>query len=318
MTLRILLALCLALLAAPAAAHGYSIGMSDQKLGMWQDPRFNALELKQVRLLVQYDRVLKGDFAQYDPWILAAQHRGNEILLTIDRSASSYTRLPGVRQYRKVIRILRKRYPEIEVYAPWNEANHYKQPTYRNPRKAAQYYNILRDECPQCTVVAADVLDQSNMLPWLEKFRRYADGKPRLWGLHSYQDANHFRPLHLTATQQLLRAVKGEIWLTETGGIVRFGVNYPGGRAGEEHAARAMKRTFKVARISPRIKRVYLYHWDADPKFVTWDSAFVDRRGQARPTLEILRKELNRIRRKNGEPVVPPLSRRRGKTVPLY
>ena len=52
--------------------------------------------------------------------------------------------------------------------------------------------------------VAADVLDSSNMLPWVAKFKRYARN-PRIWGLHNYQDSNHFRPLHATGTKLLLR-----------------------------------------------------------------------------------------------------------------
>ena len=78
-----------------------------------------------------------------------------------------------------------------------------------------------------------------------------------------------------------------------------------------------MKRTFKVAASSPRIKRVYLYHWDADPKFITWDSAFVDSRGRARPTLEILRRQINKQRRRANQPLVPALGKKRGKKLPL-
>jgi hypothetical protein len=72
-----------------------------------------------------------------------------------------------------------------------------------------------------------------------------------------------------------------------------------------------------VAGSSRRIKRVYLYHWDADPKFLTWDSAFVDNRGRARPTLEILRKQINKQRRRANEPPIPALPRKRGKRLPL-
>ena len=100
-----------------------------------------------------------------------------------------------------------------------------------------------------------------------------------------------------SSTRQLLRAVKGEVWLTEAGGIVRFGTRYRGGKRGEARAAKAVKHTFEVARSSSRIKRVYLYHWDADPKFLTWDSAFVAANGRARPALDVLRKELNRQRK---------------------
>lgn len=312
-----LIVVLLGCLALPAAAQAYSIGMSDQKLGMWQDDRFDELGINQVRLLMSYDDVLRGDFSRYDFWMAAAAARRAEVLLTIDRSASSYRRMPTLAEYRRVVRTLRARYPWVRTFGAWNEANHIKQPTYAKPRRAAEYYNVMREECIGCTIVAADILDSSNMLPWLATFKRHARS-PKLWGLHSYQDSNHFRPLAQTATKALLRAVKGELWLTEAGGIVRFGTSYKGGKRGEAHAARAMKQTFKLAQLSPRIKRVYLYHWDADPKFVTWDSAFVDHRGIARPTLEILRQELNRIRRKNREPLVPALSRTPGPKLPLF
>jgi hypothetical protein len=303
-------------LAAPAASQAYTIGMSDQKVGMWQDPRFAKLGITQVRLLMAYDNVLRKDFSRYDAWMSAAHRRGADVLVTIDRDIGSFKRMPSLRQYRKVIRILRERYPWVDTYGAWNEANHVKQPTYRKPKRAARYYNILREECAGCTILAADLLDSKNMLSWVAAFKRHAK-RPKLWGLHSYQDTNHFRPLSQTFTRSLLRAVKGDLWLTEAGGIVRFGSRYRGGRAGERHAARAMKRTFKVAASSRRIKRVYLYHWDADPKFITWDSAFVARRGRARPTLEILRRQINKQRRRADQPLVPALGKKRGRKLPL-
>ena len=214
------------------------------------------------------------------------------------------------------MRILHKRYPWVKSMSAWNEANHSSQPTWRRPKRAAQYYNIMRQECAGCRIVAADVLDSSNMLPWLATFKRYARS-PRIWGLHSYQDSNHFRPLNATGTRQLLRAVKGEVWLTEAGGIVRFGTRYRGGRRGERRAARAVKHTFDVARSSSRIKRVYLYHWDADPKFITWDSAFVAANGRARPSLDVLRKELNR-QRKGRAPALPKLTKYPKQKLPLF
>jgi hypothetical protein len=307
--LRRLLSLTLAaaaLLALPAGAHAFSIGMSDQKVGMWEDPRFEQLGINQVRLLVYYNHVLKGDFSRYDQWMAQAHARGADVLLTINQhSTGSKTALPTLRQYRKVVRILRKRYPWVTTMAAWNEANHKTQPLFRKPRRAAQFYNVMREECRGCKIVAADVLDSSNMLPWVATFKRYARS-PRIWGLHSYGDANHFRALSATATRQLLRAVKGELWLTETGGIVRFSTRYRGGKSGEARAARAVKRTFAIARSSSRVKRVYLYHWSADPKFITWDSAFVAANGRARPALDVLRKELNRRRKPTSRvPALP-------------
>ena len=307
---RILLAGALALatlLSAAGGAHAFTIGMSDQKTGMWQDPRFKRLGIEQVRLLVAYDSVLRGDYSRYDAWMAAAHARGADVLLTINHSSENPTRLPSLGQYRRVVRELRAHYPWVHTMSAWNEANHVSQPTYRHPRRAAQYFNVMRRECRGCTIVAADVLDQRNMLPWLTQFRRVARN-PRIWGLHSYGDANHFRPLGASSTRLLLRSVRGQVWLTEAGGIVRFGTRYRGGRAGERHAAQAVKRTFAVARSSPRIKRVYLYQWNADPRFITWDSAFVAADGRARPALDVLRRELNRIHR-GSRPAVPRLAK---------
>jgi hypothetical protein len=313
---RILLALAItAWMAAPAAAGAFTIGMSDQKVGMWQDPRFQQLGIRHVRLLMSYDSVLRGDFSRYDQWMAAAAARGADVLLTINHHSRHAKRLPTLGQYRRTVRVLRKRYPWVTTMSAWNEANHSSQPTYRRPRRAAQYYNVMRKECKGCKVVAADVLDQSNMLSWLTAFKRYAK-RPRIWGLHNYQDSNRFRPLRATGTKLLLRAVKGEVWLTEAGGIVRFSDRYRGGKRGERRAAKAVKHAFAVARSSSRVKRIYLYHWNADPKFLTWDSAFVAANGRARPALDVLRKEVNRQRRGRA-PALKRLSRFPSRELPL-
>jgi hypothetical protein len=276
---------------------------------MWEDPRFQQLGMSQVRILMAYDRVLKGDFSRYDDWMAAAEARHSDVLVTIDRSERSYTRMPTLTQYRRVVRKIRARYPFVRTMAAWNEANHQKQPTFRNPRRAAQYFNILHQQCVnRCVTVAADLLDSKNMLPWLAQFRRYAR-HAHTWGLHSYQDANRFRAPRLSATRQLLNAVRGQVWLTETGGIVRFRSTYRGGPSGERRAARALRQTFKIASISPRIKRVYLYHWDAERRFKTWDSGFVAANGRARPALGVLRTELNKLRARLRLPGLPALSR---------
>ncbi len=296
-----------ALVALPGAAQAaFTVGLSEQKLGMWQDPRFEALEVRQVRLIVAYDLVTKGDFSRYDAWMAAARARNADVMLAFNHSTTSHTHLPSVAGYRQAVRKLRTRYPYVKTMSAWNEANHRTQPTHRNPRRAAQYYNVLREECLGCRIVAADVLDQSGMDKWLTTFKRHAKA-PRLWGLHNYGDANRFRPVRRSGTAKMLKLVKGEVWLTEAGGIVQFGRTYPGGSAGESRAARATRQTFALARLSPRIKRVYLYHWDAESVFKTWDSGLVDASGRARPALEVLRAELNRQRRARGLAPIAPL-----------
>ena len=316
---RILLCLALALaagLAAPAVAGAFTIGISDQKLGMWEDPRFRQLGIDKVRLLMSYDSVLKRDFSRYDQWMKAAKSRGADVLLTIQHHSRRPRELPTFWEYRRTVRILYKRYPWVRTMSAWNEANHVTQPTYRRPKRAAKYFNIMRDECRGCRIVAADVLDTKNMLPWLATFKRYATN-PRIWGLHSYGDANRFRPVKLSSTRQLLRTVRGGVWLTEAGGIVRFGNYYRGGRRGESRAAAAVAHTFAVAHSSRRIKRVYLYHWDADRRFVWWDSALVAANGRARPALDVLRRELN-DQRKGRAPALRKLAKYPKKRLPLF
>jgi hypothetical protein len=92
----------------------------------------------------------------------------------------------------------------------------------------------------------------------------------------------------------MLSDVPGEVWLTETGGLVyqfsdRTGaVRWP---YDEERAARATARVFSTARANPRVTRVYFYHWSAVAGHY-WDSGFVRADGRWRPALNVLRAEL--------------------------
>ncbi len=47
---------------------------------------------------------------------------------------------------------------------------------------------------------------------------------PKIWGLHNYSDINR---LESWRTRELIRAFGGQVWLTETGGIVQFGSGFP-------------------------------------------------------------------------------------------
>ena len=89
-----------------------------------------------------------------------------------------------------------------------------KKPTFKSARTAAGYYNVLRSLARKgkFRVMAADVLDTSNMSRYLKRFRRYAKGSPRLWGLHNYGDVNRRRT---NFTKAMLRSVAGEVWLRD-------------------------------------------------------------------------------------------------------
>ncbi len=197
----------------------------------------------------------------------------------------------------------------MKVVNPWNEANHRSQPTFKNPKRAAQFYNVVRANCRGCKIVAADVIDEVNMERWLKVFKRTAK-KPRIWGLHNYRDTNKRRGQRLGGTKRLLKAVKGEVWLTETGGIVKFVL--PDGRTlfpqSESRANAATKRMFALAkRYRSRIKRLYIYHWKQSSSDNRFDAGLLRRDGTARPAYSTVRSQL---RTRGVQPVGAVDSRR--------
>ena len=168
------------------------------------------------------------------------------------------------------LRAFHERYPWVTTFATWNEANHCGEPTCKHPEKVAAYWRAIRIECPSCRVLAAELLDSPNMAAWARAFRRASKVEPKLWGLHNYIDANRFTTGY---TKSMLAATRGEVWLTETGGIVARNnnsrVRLPASTA---HAAKATRYVFeKLVRVDSRIKRVYLYHWNDQPGPRTWD-----------------------------------------------
>ena len=195
---------------------------------------------------------------------------------------------PSVGQYKRAWRAFHKKYPWVKDISPWNEVNSNTQPTGRRPDLAAAYYNTVRASCRGCSIVAADVLDLNNMRRYLYAFLAKAKGKPRLWGLHNYRDTNRFRQ---TGTRQLLATVKGQVWFTETGGIVSFKTQ--GGKTAlpksEARAEKAMAFMFKLAeRNSKRVKRIYVYQWKVNFKGDRFDAGVVRPDGTPRPSFNVL------------------------------
>ena len=236
--------------------------------------------------------------AETDAYLKAAGAAGVRVLLGFGhaRDPDKAHDLPSVKAFEREVVRFRARYPWVTDYLTWNEANHCSQPTCRNPERAAQFYLALRKHCRGCRIVAADLLDGSKMVGWAQRFQKAVGNRRVIWGLHNYIDANRFRT---RGTRALLRAVKGDIWFTETGGLVvrRNGstVEFPGST---RHAAKATSWVFRLAALSPRVKRVYFYHWSPAPTpRPTWDSALVDRHDRPRPAYAILLKWLQKHER---------------------
>ena len=296
---RCLLLLCLALaLPAQAAARPPAIGIGEQKAGMFDDARFQRLGVREVRYIAPWD-VLRdpGERARLDAWMVAARAAGSRVVLGFQhsmRSARAARTLPTARQFARAFRGVRDRYPDVRDWIAWNEANHPFSLTGDRPRRAAQYFDAIAWSCRGCRIVAADVLDVSGMTAWVRRFQRHAVHRPRIWGLHNYVDANRFGS---SGTRALLRITRGKVWFTETGGLV-LRREYAGTavtrefRYSQRHAARATAHALRLACLSPRIRRVYLYHWRAPETVTSWDSAFIGPRGRVRPAYRTLARRL--------------------------
>jgi hypothetical protein len=99
---------------------------------------------------------------------------------------------------------------------------------------------------------------------------------PKIWGLHDYSDVNRFESWRTT---EIDRALGGQVWLTETGGIIQFGKEFPNKRgSGLTRAAKVLKFVFAVARSHPQIKRLYLFDWTGGTASTHFDAGLTNSR----------------------------------------
>jgi hypothetical protein len=281
--------------AASAAVRQIPVGISDQNAETFSNPLFAPLGMQYARYVTPWDVMADPtsyDAQQLDEWLTAARDAGVKPLISFNHSTGddcprSPCHKPTAAQYRKMFDAFLAKYPDVTTISPWNEANHMAQPTYKRPDLAALYYRVVKQACPTCTIVAADVLDISNIADWLTAFAKKAPDA-RLYGMHNYGDTNHFET---DGIKTVLRTIRGNVWLTETGAITSF-VTTSGKvsfKPSNARAAKAMNYLFKqLLPVSGRIKRVYLYHWGADPKN-RWDSGLVDKEGKPRQVYSIVK-----------------------------
>jgi hypothetical protein len=308
----LLLAVLLALAGADGAPAALRIGIAENTPNLFSDPLFQALGAKYARVVVSYDVMTSGDdeLQRITDYLNAAAAARVEPLVTFEHARGAaeicnqrryrrkrQCRLPTPRQYERSFKAFRARFPLVKTFAPWNEINHYTQPTYRKPKAAARFTDIARRNCRGCKIVVADLLDSPDSnrvkkpryrstLRYIKRFKRALRAPRTICGLHNYGDTNRFRD---NGTKAIVKALRcKEIWLTETGGIYKF-------RAGRFNASakrqlRATKFMFKVAKRYPRIKRLYVYTWfgATTPRF---DAGLVAH-GRPRPAYGEVRRRL--------------------------
>jgi len=279
--------------AAAKLRRGVRIGIGDQKADMFSDARFAALGVKHARLAIGWDALGSSwQVEELDTWLNAAGSQGVTPLISIGHSRTDRRSLPSPARLRKEFRRLRARYPWVTTFATWNEANHCGEPVCNRPKLVASYYRVLRGACKRCTILAPELLDSPNAVTWARAFRRHLGYTPKIWGLHNYIEANRFR---MTRLRALLRALPGaNVWLTETGGLVRrdngSATDIP---EGPQHAGEVTRYLFdRVLPANPRIKALYLYHWNAGPRDLSWDSGLISPEGRERRALRVLRRVL--------------------------
>jgi hypothetical protein len=298
--------------AAPAQRYNVTVGIGDQSKDLFQNERYQALGLRKVRYFIRWNAIDNDRELQLaDEYMDAAEQAGAEVLLhissdTLDRREG---RLPSLASYRsKVGRLVRRYRDRIDAIGVWNEVNHDSQPTWNNPRRAAQYFLAMRQMCAGCTIVALDVLDQSGveryMRRWFRALGRRNRSKAGIVGIHNYSDTNRFRD---RGTRQIIRELRrhnrrAKVWFTETGGVVKFGTSFPCVRdapaAAERRAARAVDYMFSLTRRFRRdVQRLYMYNFFGDDCVGRFDAGLVRRDGTPRPGYERVRRGLRNFRR---------------------
>jgi hypothetical protein len=295
----VLLCACLLALAVAAPAKAaLTVGISENQPTMFSDPLFQSSGIKHARIVVAWDVVQKGgfDLTRVTQYIANAQASGVEPLVAFEHTRGDAShcdqrknfkkavcKLPTATQYQAALTQFLAAFPSVKVIAPWNEINHFTQPTSRDPKAAAKFTDIAHTVCPSCTLVVGDVLDQADdpsaahptfkaTTKFIQTFRKALKTKRTVCGIHNYSDVNRFRT---TGTTALIKALGcSQYWLTETGGLYKFGSFWSkktekGCKTASSCQVKATKYLFSHTTKNKKIKRVYIYTWfgNVTPRF---------------------------------------------------
>jgi hypothetical protein len=292
--------------AAPKA-HAASVfltGIGDEQSQMFSDPDWQRLHAKIARYIAPYDAAVRPySRSQAAAWIRAAEAQHQRVLVAFYHSEykPDSLRMPSVATYQRDVQRFIKLFPRVHDYQTYNEANRGNiRGVLASPSAAldAQYYRALRSVCHGCTVVGLDVLDQQNIAPTLSYIAEFEHEvahlhttMPSVWGLHNYSDTNRRSS---SRTRAVLAAVPGQIWLTETGGIVKFGGAFPNVHgSGLRRAASALSFMFSLAGSSSRITRLYIYDWTGGNSSTHFDAGLTDAHHVPRPGYVIVCRKLH-------------------------
>ena len=239
---------------------------------MFGNPLWRQLHTKIARYIAPYDAAARSySLDQAKLWIHAAEAQHQQILVAFYHSEYTPTKLPSVGLYQHDVQKFIKLFPHVRQYQSWDESNRGNVPhSFASPSAAAsaKYYQALIRVCKGCTAIGLDVLDQANIAPTLRYISEFKAEishlrtvMPKIWGLHDYSDVNR---LQSWRTRELSQALGGQVWLTETGGIVQFKPEFPnvrgsgldaGGEGAEVHVQRRGVQPADQAPVHLRLER---------------------------------------------------------------
>jgi hypothetical protein len=292
------------------AAASYLTGIGDQQTEMFTNPLWTQLHTKIARYIAPYDAAVRPYSLQLArEWITAAEADHQQVLVAFYHSEYTPTKMPSVAVYQRDVQKFIKLFPHVRQYQPWNEANRgsiveivkgKRHTALVSPSalQSAQYYRALKLVCKTCTVVGLDVLDAPVVTPtlrYIAEFKhdiaRLKTVMPGVWGLHNYSDTNRSSS---SRTRAILAVVPGQVWLTETGGIVQFGSDFPNKKgSGLTRAAKALSYMFKIAGSNSRIKRLYIYDWTGGNASTRFDAGLMNGKYEPRPGYVVVCKQLH-------------------------
>ena len=298
-----------ALALVPSAAEArinIRVGIGDQQAGMFDNPWFKRAKFKRVRYFIPWNAVDNGgQLGAADWYVRRARMSGARVFLHISshdlriRAAS----LPSPSAYHTKVRRLVRHFRRLGVkeFGAWNEVNHASQPTYRSATRAAEFfvetYRAVKPRCSFCAVVALDVLDQVGveryMRTWYRSLSSTYRRRATIVGIHNYGDVNRQRT---TFTRNIIRQSRSfnrstKFWFTETGGLVKFGRNFP---CSETRARNRLRNMFSLARTyrTSGVQRLYVYNWTGAGCDARFDAGLVNPDGTTRPGYDYLRQAL--------------------------
>jgi hypothetical protein len=279
-----------------SAKSSIRVGIGDQSSTMFDQAAYKPLGLKITRYFFPWN----GMDSQYEKdratnYVNAAKANGVSVLLHLstDNFASKKAKLPSKAAYTSQLKKLVPYFRGLGVkeWGVWNEANHSSQPTYKDAKRAGQFFTAMYTVVgAKDNIVALDVLDQGGVDKYEKTF--YGSLSPtfrkraKIVGLHNYGDVNYKRTTYTTkmiaAAKKYNKSVK--FWFTETGGLV----NWKSFKCSTDRAASRTSNVFKLAKKfqSQGVQRVYFYNWfGADCAPGAFDAGFATNSGTVRKSL---------------------------------